>query len=98
MGQKIHGEDKQDCRRHAGKNSASRKTNPEGRRDENDNETTPRQREPILQMCREWREQDRRKIGIEMQIVAQLRHAERIGVHVRARQTERRFAPVVDGE
>ena len=44
------------------------------------------------------REQDRREIGIEMQVVTQLRHAERIGVHIRARQTERRFAPVFEGD
>ena len=58
-----------------GKNSAARITDPERRRDENDHETSPRQREPILQMGRERREQGRRKIGIEMQIIAQLRDA-----------------------
>ena len=53
MGEKVHGKDEQDRRRHAGKNSAPRKTNPERRRDENDHETGPGQREPILQMGRE---------------------------------------------
>ena len=69
------------------------------RRDEDHDETGPRQREAILQSeSQNGASRGLREIGVEMQIVAQLRHAQKFRAHVRAGEAEWRFAPVGDHE
>ena len=98
MREKIHRENEKNRGRHAGENSATREADAKWRSDENDDQATPGQGITVLQMRRERREQDGREVGVEMQVIAQFRNAERVRVQVRAGQSIRSFAPIFDDE
>src|SRR5206468_12699356 len=66
MHDEIHRENQKDRRRHARQNTAPRITDTERARDQRHYGAGPGQRDPVLQMRRERREQRRWKIGIEL--------------------------------
>src|SRR5205823_8968992 len=82
----------------AAQNSAARVTDPERRRDKDHHQTSPWQGKAILQMGAERCEQRRRKIGIKMKILPQLRKAEVFRADIGAAQAKRCLAPIVDLE
>src|SRR5205807_1246030 len=96
VGEKIHRENENDRSGHAGKNTAARVTDPEWRRNADHHETGPRQGETIVKMRAEWREQSGGEIGIELQILTQLRQTEEFGTRIGAVEAKWCFAPVVD--
>src|SRR5712692_11332449 len=98
MGEKIHRENENDGGSNAGKNTAARVTDAQRRGDAHHHQTFPRQGEAILKMRSKRREQSCGKIGIEPEVFAQLRQAEKFRTDIGAAETKRRFAPVVDLE
>src|ERR1039458_4234613 len=61
MSEKVHGKHDQNSECDAGKNSAAGEPDAEWRRDQHDDETGPRQRQPILKMGAERSEQTARR-------------------------------------
>src|SRR5437763_16897045 len=98
MGEKVYRKDEKDGARDAGKNPATRITDAERGCHEDDHETRPRQRRAVGEMGPKWREQERRKISVEGEVIVQLRNAHVFRARICASQPERCFAPVMDDD
>src|SRR5437667_7036819 len=94
--EKIHRENEKYRSGYAGKNTAARVTDAKRRRNADHHQTGPRQGETILKMRAEWREQSGGEIGIELQILTQLRQTEKFRARIWAVEVKWCFAPVVD--
>src|SRR5690349_23904245 len=98
MSQEIHRKNKNNRAGNTGKHAATGISDAQWRGDTYDHQTSPGQREAIMQMSSKRRQQCYWEIGVEMEILTQFRKTEIFCADIGAAQSKRRFCPVLDFE